>query len=75
MVQNNLFVYLCVILFFSGVSAEGSGVVVDGSAEAISDPPVAETKVCFINFIVYFFSEVAVSTHLQEWVDLVSILC
>ena len=40
-------------LVFSGVSGEGSGVTVEGNAPApsVATPPVADSKVIFINFI------------------------
>lgn len=38
------------VLLCSGVSAEGSGVIVEGSApvseEAVATPPAADSKVC-----------------------------
>jgi hypothetical protein len=40
------------VSIYSGVSAEGSGVIVEGSApiteEAVATPPAADSKVCLI---------------------------
>ena len=43
----------------SDVFAEGNSVIVEGSLtfleEAIATPPVAESKACYMNLLLYFF--------------------
>lgn len=44
------------VIYFSGVSGEGCGVIVEGfaPAEAVATPPTEDSKACLFSLIFYF---------------------